>query len=276
MWTAIAVIVVAAIAGIALASWLVSNRKMRTGEVRPGTHSHLDGGQRRPLHDALAFGYSSVEADVWPVDGELLVAHDREDVRPGGSLRRLYLEPLAERAKATGWVYPDTQFQLVVDFKADPDTSYRILTDYVSDFHDVLTCYRDGTVEPGPISIVITGKCPRETVAAESVRYFACDGSLGDVGSDVPATLVPLLSEKLGWRFTWRGRGPMPPEERAKLRDLVSRAHAEGRKVRFWDVPLKPRHVRAAIWRELQEAGVDYLGADRLTTLVRYLRKQHR
>jgi hypothetical protein len=39
-------------------------------------HAHNDYEHERPLHDALGHGFKSVEADVWLVDGELVVSHD--------------------------------------------------------------------------------------------------------------------------------------------------------------------------------------------------------
>src|SRR5689334_17418060 len=45
-------------------------------------HSHNDYRQKHPLTDALRLGYLSIEADVFLVDGDLLVAHEREECRP--------------------------------------------------------------------------------------------------------------------------------------------------------------------------------------------------
>ena len=42
----------------------------------PQAHAHNDYEHDRPLRDALDPGFTSVEADVWLVDGKLLVAHD--------------------------------------------------------------------------------------------------------------------------------------------------------------------------------------------------------
>ena len=39
-------------------------------------HAHNDYEHTRPLQDALDHGFTSVEADVWLVDGELRVVHD--------------------------------------------------------------------------------------------------------------------------------------------------------------------------------------------------------
>ena len=42
------------------------------------------------------------------MDGQLLVAHDMEDVQEGLTLQSLYLDPLRERVKQNGGrVYPD-------------------------------------------------------------------------------------------------------------------------------------------------------------------------
>lgn len=264
------VVVVAAIgAGI----WGARARR----ELSPlaGAHAHNDYRQRRPLDSALRYGYVSVEADVWATDGALLVGHDRSDLAPGWTLRRLYLEPLARRVAERGSVYPglDEPFQLVVEVKSDPEETYRLLETELKGFADLLTRYEDGRIVPGAVRVVISGRCPRDTLAAQPVRYAACDGSFAELGEALPASLVPLISEKLGWRFSWRGQGPMPEEERQRLRRYVEQAHAEGRKVRFWDVPKKPGLVQKAVWRELQAAGVDYLDADKLRALSNFLRR---
>jgi glycerophosphoryl diester phosphodiesterase len=58
----------------------------------------------------------------------------------------------------------------------------------------------------------------------------------------------------------------MPAGERDALRQWVARAHAQGRKVRFWNTP-----DRAEAWRILTEAGVDVIGTDDLSGLQEFL-----
>ena len=67
-------------------------------------HAHNDYEHERPLFDALEQGFTSVEADIWLVDGQLLVAHDLENVQPGRTIEALYLEPLAALVRANGGV----------------------------------------------------------------------------------------------------------------------------------------------------------------------------
>src|SRR5215218_4478026 len=90
--------------------------------VRPlaQAHAHNDYEHERPLFDALSHGFTSVEADIYLVDGALLVAHDPEDVQPGRTLESLYLQPLARLVRANhGTVYRGSRqpLQLLVDIK---------------------------------------------------------------------------------------------------------------------------------------------------------------
>ena len=62
-------------------------------------HAHNDYLHDRPLLDALDHGFCSVEADIFLVDGELLVAHTRSELSKERTLKKLYLNPLRERVK---------------------------------------------------------------------------------------------------------------------------------------------------------------------------------
>src|SRR3954469_16036886 len=101
-------------------------------EVVPLTkaHAHNDYEHNRPLYDALDHGFTSVESDVWLVDGELLVAHDREGVNPDRTLESLYLEPLLDEVKKNGGsVYPgyEHEFILWVDIKSQGVETYQAI-----------------------------------------------------------------------------------------------------------------------------------------------------
>lgn len=236
-------------------------------------HAHNDFGNGRPLLDALDFGFCSVEADVCLTDGELLVAHDRSGTKPERTLRNLYLDPLRERVEANGGrVFEDgPPFQLLIDIKTEGGPTYAALHRELSDFADMLTTVRGGVVERGAVEAVVSGKCPRDDIAAQEVRHAGIDGRVGDLDSDSPADLLPLVSENWRRHFRWRGRGPVPAADRRKLRDWVRRAHAGARRIRLWGVPDGP-----AAWRELRAAGVDWVATDDLPGLARFLRESGR
>lgn len=231
-------------------------------------HSHNDYEHDRPLLDALDQGFCSVEADVYLVDDRLLVAHDRPKVKPERTLEALYLDPLMARVRAHGGrVYrngPD--FYLLVDFKSEGAATWPVLKRVLGGYTNMLTRFTAGSTETNAVTVVVSGDSPRELMAAETLRYAGVDGRLRDLDGEGSRHLVPWISDHWGTRFTWRGSGLMPSEERTALRRMVDSAHRSGRKVRFWggaDVE--------AVWREQFEAGVDLINTDRLAELRRFL-----
>jgi hypothetical protein len=248
--------------------------------VRPleQAHAHNDYEHERPLYDALDHGFTSVEADIWPVGGELLVAHDAEDLRPERTLRSLYLDPLARRVRDNhGKVYRGqrVEFQLLVDIKADGELSYLLLDDLLREYPDLFTRYDDGRVRRGPVTVVISGDRPRELMAAQRHRLAFYDGRIvdqSDLGPGDDARLTPLVSDNWTRLFSWTGDGPMPAAERARMRQIIGTAHRAGQRVRFWATPDVPGPQREAVWRELIAAGVDHINTDDLSGLESFLR----
>ncbi|GAA5113427.1 hypothetical protein GCM10023339_17790 [Alloalcanivorax gelatiniphagus] len=238
-------------------------------------HAHNDYEHDRPLQDALAHGFTSVEADVWRVDGELLVAHDLEDVDPARTLESLYLDPLAERVRQQrGRVYRghDGVFQLLIDVKSEAGPTYAAVHEALAEHRRIMTTFRDGRVKEGAVTPVISGNRDLAAMQAQRVRYAGYDGRMGDLGSDIPASVLPLLSDNWTRHFTWQGVGPMPAEQRTKLHDIVDRAHAAGYRVRFWATPDVAGPARDAVWAELLDAGVDHVNTDDLAGLEAFLR----
>src|SRR3954453_22317550 len=122
-------------------------------------HAHNDYAHKRPLFDALDHGFTSVEADVFYVDGNLLVGHDREALKPERTLDSLYLAPLAKRIQQNGGhVYSKpTRFFLLIDIKDDPRQTYRELQKLLANHVDMLTTIESGKVRPGAVTIILTG-----------------------------------------------------------------------------------------------------------------------
>lgn len=246
-----------------------------TVEPLSQAHAHNDYEHDRPLQDALDHGFTSVEADVWLVDGELLVAHDLEDVEPGRTLESLYLDPLVERARRSGGtVYQghDGVFQLLIDVKSAAGPTYAAVHEALADHRKVMTTFRDGKVKQDAVTAVISGNRDLAAMQAQRVRYAGYDGRMPDLDSGLPASDLPLLSDNWTKLFRWRGVGPMPEEERTRLADIVDRAHAAGYRVRFWATPDTPGPARDALWGELLDAGVDHVNTDDLAGLEAFLR----
>jgi glycerophosphoryl diester phosphodiesterase len=89
---------------------------------------------------------------------------------------------------------------------------------------------------------------------------------LPDLDSEPSKHLVPLVSDNWTKHFQWRGQSPINDAERKRLKALVDKAHAQGRKIRFWGIP----DTREA-WKVMRDAGVDLINTDDLDGLQKFL-----
>lgn len=254
------------LAAFLLWPWLV--HQLAAVEPLPRAHAHNDYLHEQPLMDALARGFCSVEADIFLVEGELLVGHTRRELLPERTLQKLYLDPLRRRVRQNGGrVYPDgPPLTLLIDIKNRGRDTYAVLRKMLASYADVVSCFRDGKFEQQAVQVVISGDRPIKEITAEETRYAGIDGRLTDLDSTAPSHLLPLISDRWPSHFRWNGIGNFPPAERDKLRAIVAKAHRSGRRVRFWATPEVP-----ALWRELVDAGVDHVNTDQLDALRDFL-----
>ncbi|MER5971152.1 phosphatidylinositol-specific phospholipase C/glycerophosphodiester phosphodiesterase family protein [Streptomyces sp. NPDC002055] len=238
-------------------------------------HAHNDYEHEHPLADALRHRFTSVEADVWLVGGELLVGHERDDLHPDRTLESLYLEPLLRRVTAQhGSVYAGhtASLQLLVDIKNSGAAAYQELHRRLRRYRSILSSASGGKARIRAVTPVVSGdRAVRAPMEAQRHRYAFYDGRLDDLGTRAPAAFLSLISADWASTFDWTGEGAMPADERGQLRDIVDEAHTHGRRVRFWGTPDAPGPERDALWHELVAAGVDHINTDDLAGLERFL-----
>jgi hypothetical protein len=144
-----------------------------------------------------------------------------------------------------------------------------VLRKVFASYKDTLSSVADGEYRQRAVQVVISGDRPIRAIASDDIRYAGIDGRLADLESRDPAHLMPLISDRWSSHFGWRGVGEFPADEREKLQSIVARAHAAGRRVRFWATPEEPK-----LWKELLSAGVDHINTDQLDALRQYLAEQ--
>ena len=237
----------------------------------PQAHAHNDYEHARPLVDALGHGFCGIEADIWLVNGQLLVAHNLQDAKPERTLQALYLDPLRARVTQNGGkVFRNgPTILLLIDVKSDATNTYVALHEVLTRYDGMLTRYSPTQTATGAVTIVISGNRARDLMAAESNRLAAYDGRLADLESGDSRHFIPLVSDNWTQHFKWRARtdeGPLSRAESAKLKQLVERAHEQGRRLRLWATP-----DNAAMWTALCDAGVDYVNTDDLAGLEKFL-----
>ena len=209
--------------------------------------------------------------------GELFVGHDAHELRLGKTLESLYLDPLRARIEQNGGSVfdgSDEPLTLLIDIKTDGEATYKALHEVLESYQDLFTVYHTDRVQEGPVTAIISGDRPLETMQAQSTRLAGYDGCMEDLGSEAPASFIPLISDNWTNVFTWTGEGEMPASERRELERIVSTAHENAQAVRFWATPDEPGPAREAVWRVLNKVGVDHINTDDLAGLEAFLRSR--
>ena len=244
------------------------NALLMSVTVLPMAHAHNDYVQKRPLVGALEQGFGSIEADVFLVNGELLVGHDRPDISPERTLKRMYLEPLAAQVKANGGTVYGKKGELIllVDIKEDGAAVYEQLKKDLTPYHSILTKFDDKGLKRRAVTVILSGDRPIEVLKAEPKRWAFIDGRPENIGQDV--NLFPLISENFTQLFKYRGSQKMTEAESQSLSAMVSKVKTAGQKLRFWGA-----YDSRDMWSELLRHKVDLIGTDRQADLGSFLRE---
>jgi hypothetical protein len=258
--------------------WLILFHILSSGAEEPKpaipllrAHAHNDYEHPRPLFDALDYGFCSIEADVWLVSGQLLVAHDLKDAKPSRTLEALYLHPLKARVEQNGGrvFRAGPSITLLIDVKSEATNTYSALRQVLKRYESILTHFHANRTETNAVTVIVSGNRARELMASEPSRLAAYDGRLEDLDSHASPHFIPLVSDTASRLSKWKGGpddGPFPVEDRKKLESIVQKAHRQGRRIRFWGAPDTPM-----VWREFFSAHVDLLNADDLAALQKFL-----
>ena len=239
-------------------------------------HSHNDYEHTRPLFDALDNYFKSVEADIYLVGDSLFVAHNFDQIKPGRTLRNLYLEPLKNViSKNNGSVYGNgEEIILLVDIKDDAMKTYQHLDKILSNYADILTSFENGVKKKRSVMVVISGNRPFEFMQSQPIRYAGYDGRLENLDSGISPELMPMISDNWRKHFSWDGTGRIPSDQKILLQTYAKKAAEEGYILRFWGTPNRGHEQRIAVWTELMDAGVGLIGADNLKELEEFFQKR--
>lgn len=236
------------------------------GKIHYNAFSHNDYWRRRPLEDALSCRFNCVEADLWLIDGTVYVGHGRPFFRrTARTFENMYLKPLVARIEANGGkVYPGSEhpFFLMVEFKSDAEELYQALKEKLEPYRKYFCSLDGGEYLEGVVLLFISGKRPTRVLAREQSRFMFLDGAIQELGVGIPATLMPVVSDRYSRYFTWRGRGKIPEEEYRRMKEILDKTHAENKLFRWWGAP-----ARKAVKKLFIEIGVDLVGTDDLKML---------
>ena len=262
-------------------------------------HSHNDYWRTIPLHEALASGCISIEADVHLQHGDLYIGH-RKAGGKDQTLRGMYLEPLQrmldsqnKNTKEGPWKgifnqAPQQTLVLLVDLKTAGEPTLTELDIQLQNLreHDYLTYWNGTGRVMRPLTIVGTGNTPFQSI-------LAFNNTHRDIFMDAPLHLLSMTDDWFGsppfyvynasnsyyasTRFRDAQLYPLRQNETAwdsstpMRKDMASsqleQAMERGLISRYWDTPSHPPNLQEIVWRVLVDLKVGVLNMDHMGTV---------
>ena len=236
-------------------------------------YAHNDYENARPLIDALTLGFVGAEADVFLVDGELRVGHDRKAARTGGTLEALYLVPLqALVARCTRLTADGRPFLLAVELKEESVAVHDSLLALLGRYRRLLEDSSAANAGSAAVTVVLVGwqpsapSHPHEVDALIGGQHRLTRSDRAEESAralrDPRVRLVSLdYGKTMGrWWRTSAGRRRWL----AALRAV--KTSAPDRLLRVHNVP-----ADGTIYTALLAAGVDLIGTKELSASARLL-----
>lgn len=233
-------------------------------------HSHNDYSNDVPFWLAYNNHFGSIEADIWAVNGELIVAHNASDIKPEKTLDILYIQPIVKLFRQNNgkpWKDQNSSFQLLIDLKTGVEPTLSLLIEKLAKYPDVF----DPAINKYAIHIVITGNRPEPEDFGKYSQFIFFDGLLKTRYTDEQLLRVPLYSENIKQFSLWSGEGEIAEKERTRLTQIVDSVHSISKKIRFWNCPDNEK-----AWSTYMRIGIDYLNTDHIVKLAGYLKNNGR
>jgi alkaline phosphatase len=225
-------------------------------------HSHNDYLNDRPFTRAYEAGFGSIEADIFPVNDTLYVAHSKKEIQAQRTLKSLYLDSLLHDLTTNS----SRHVKLLIDIKENYDLSLQLLEKRLEPFKSFLYSNENTS---RPLLILVSGNRPPPAEYKKYPGYIFFDDDLKlhhDAAEWERVGQVSLCFEDFS---SWKGEGPLHPKDKRILKHLIDSVHLAGKPIRFWAAP-----DNTTSWKMQMKLGADLIGTDKLNELARFLRKE--
>ncbi|MGK2861720.1 MAG: hypothetical protein ACSLE0_07280 [Chitinophagaceae bacterium] len=225
-------------------------------------HAHNDYLHPVPFHTAYNAGFGSIEADIFPVNGNLFVAHYASDIQPGRTIKSLYLGPLLKELSGD----KARPIKLLVDIKEDYEQSLDLLKKETEVFKPYLSTPKKMNL----LTILISGKRPVPTAYKNYPGYFFFDDDLKLPHKKMEWKRVGQVSLPFTKFSSWNGKKSIPVQEEEKIKSVIDSVHLAGKTIRFWAAP-----DTEDSWALQMKLGVDLIGTDKIEELSAFINNRH-
>ncbi len=230
-------------------------------------HSHNDYSHAHPFWDAYHNKANSIEADVFPVNGKLMVAHSKSGIQPSQTLEKMYLTPIVTLFKQhnnkTVSEDPDYTFYLMIDIKEKWDTVLPLLIKKLEQHPE---CF-NREINPMAVQVFISGERPPIHTFHTYPAVIMFDGLPGKEYAPADLKKVVMISTNFADYSSWNGTGVLPKAEADNLKQVIEEARREKKPVRFWGAPDTPD-----CWKTLISLGVNVINTDHVKACKDFLK----
>ena len=246
---------------ISLSLCIVAAAQVKIYSVE-NAHSHNDYLNAAPFSLAFKNGFGSIEADVFPVNGRLHVAHSKKEIQPQKALENLYISPLLHEFVSNG----PRKLSLLIDVKEN----YAIVLPLLIKELAPLLLYLSTLEKPNYVTIIISGDRPPPAEYKNYPDFIFFDNDLRLPHTDKEWSRVALVSLPFSKISAWKGENALKQNDRKALKAIIDSVHTAGKPIRFWAAP-----DTKISWRWQMKLRADLIGTDKINELGNFIRKEN-
>ncbi len=226
-------------------------------------HAHNDYEHPVPFYTAFNAGFGSIEADVFPVNGVLIVAHSKKEIDPKRTLDSLYIQSLLQELKKN----KSRKVSLLIDIKENYKESLQLLINELKPLRKYLYSPEN---KNNSVTILISGERPPPNEFKSYPDYIYFDDDLRKLHNPAEWKRVGLVSLSFERYSGWNGEGTLPQKDKDTLLHVIDSVHSSGKRIRFWAAPDNENS-----WMTQMKLGVDLIGTDKIKQLSEFLKKKN-
>lgn len=225
----------------------------------------------KDIYSTFTQGVVNYEAQIMYIYGEVYVASEMPDSanHKMPTFRSAYLMPIYSQYKKNGGKVQenyDGEMYLFLDIKYDAKKTYLKLWDQLSPYNEILT-YRIGPQwHDGKLRIIFVGNAPLKVLQQERISFAGAQGTVNDLAKNYDSKVMPIIGVDFNSDMSWNGVGKMPFDEFMKFKDIIRKAHEQGKKVRVFNCPDDEN-----VWDVLTTSGVDLINSSKAVNFSKFL-----
>jgi hypothetical protein len=213
----------------------------------------------KDIYSTFTQGVVHYQAEIMYIYGEVFVTAHMPDSSSHNlpTIRSAYLMPIySQYKKNMGKVQENfnDEMYLFLDIKFDPKKTYLKLWEELNPYSEILTYRKGNEWHEGKLKIVFVGNAPMRLFQQERVCFATAQGTVDDLSKNYDNKVMPLIGIDFSKELNWDGVGKMPFDQFIKFKEILKKAHDQGKKVRIVNCPDEEN-----IWEVLLTSGVDMI-----------------